>query len=253
MRPRIIPCLLLQEESLVKTVKFGNPVYVGDPINAVKIFNEKEVDELIILDITESRSHQKPVFNLISEIAEECFMPLCYGGGIGSLEDMERLFRIGIEKISINSGAVRKPDFITEAVRLFGGQSIVVSIDVKKDPLGKYEVFINGGRTGTGLHPIDFAKRMEEKGAGEILLNSIDRDGTMQGYDIELIKNVSEAVHIPVIACGGAGRLSDFQSVIREGGASAAAAGSFFVFFGKHKAVLMTYPEPQDLEEALCW
>jgi len=253
LRPRIIPCLLIQEESLVKTVKFKNPVYVGDPINAVKIFSEKEVDELILLDITHGGRHQRPALSLISEIAGECFMPLCYGGGIGSLADIERLFRIGIEKISINSNAVRNPDLVEEASRLFGSQSIVVSIDVKKDPFGKYEVFIDGGRTKTGFYPIDFAKKMEEKGAGEILLTSIDRDGIMQGYDIELIKTISQAVRIPVIACGGAGMLGDFQSAIREGGASAAAAGSFFVFFGKHKAVLITYPEPQDLEEALCW
>lgn len=251
LRTRVIPCLLLKNEGLVKTVKFKHPKYVGDPINAVKIFNEKEVDELIFLDITATVENRRPPVNLISQIASECFMPFCYGGGIKSVEEIAELFKLGVEKVSINSQAVANPSLIKRASELFGNQSIVVSIDVKKNLFGKYRVFTHGGRKSTKLDPIDFAVQMEEMGAGEIFLNSIDLDGTQQGYDLELIRKVSESVTIPVIACGGAGSLDDFAAAVKKGGASAVSAGSFFVFQGSHRAVLITYPPIKELERRL--
>ena len=250
LRKRVIPCLLLKGKGLVKTVKFKDPTYVGDPINAVKIFNDKEVDELLFLDITASVERRRPSFNVISEIASECFMPLGYGGGIRSLEDIKTLFASGAEKACINSCAVENPDFIKSASDAFGSQSIVVSIDVKKTLFGKNVVYSHSGRRNTGLDPIEYAKRVQGMGAGEIFLNSIDRDGTMQGYDIELVSKVSEGVGIPVIACGGAGKLKDIAEVLDKGGASAAAAGSLFVFHGRHRAVLINYPSKQELEGA---
>jgi imidazole glycerol-phosphate synthase subunit HisF len=250
LRTRVIPCLLLKNHGLVKTVKFKDPTYVGDPINAVRIFNEKEVDELLFLDITASVEGRRPPFNIISEIASECFMPLGYGGGIRSLEDIRTLFFSGVEKACINSCAVENPALIKSASDTFGSQSIVVSIDVRKNLLGKNVVYTYSGRRNTGLDPVEYAKRVEEMGAGEILLNSIDRDGTMQGYDVELVRKLSDAVTIPVVACGGAGKLKDICEVLDKGGASAAAAGSLFVFHGKHRAVLISYPSKQELEGA---
>jgi imidazole glycerol-phosphate synthase subunit HisF len=251
LRTRVIPCLLLRNKGLVKTVKFKQPKYIGDPINAIKIFNEKEVDELIFLDITATVENRKPPVKLISEIASECFMPFCYGGGIRSLDDVAELFRIGVEKVAINTCAVTNPQLITQAAERFGSQSIVVSIDVKKTLFGKYRVFTHGGSRNSKLDPVDFAIHMQGIGAGELFLNSIDRDGTRQGYDLELIRRVSEAVSIPVIACGGAGGLDDFVDAINIGGASAVSAGSLFVLQGSHRAVLITYPPQKDLERKL--
>lgn len=245
---RVIPCLLLRGQGLVKTVQFKDAKYVGDPINAVKIFNEKEVDELILLDILATVEQRKPPLKLISEVASECFMPLCYGGGICSLDDIKEIFNLGVEKVAVNTYAINNPYFIKEAAGKFGSQSIVLAMDVKRNLLGDYEVFTHGGRKSTKLDPVRLAIEIEEIGAGEIFLNSIDRDGTMQGYDIELIKKVTEAVSIPVIACGGAGKLSDFAVAIKEGGASAVAAGSLFVFHGEEHAVLISYPSVQELE-----
>ncbi|HKC64033.1 MAG TPA: AglZ/HisF2 family acetamidino modification protein, partial [Pyrinomonadaceae bacterium] len=245
---RVIPCLLLKNEGLVKTVKFKNPKYVGDPLNAVKIFNEKEVDELIFLDITATVENRRPPLKLISQIASECFMPFCYGGGIRSVEDIAELFKLGVEKVAINSQAVENPLLIRSAAEKFGSQSIVVSIDVKKNLFGKYRVFTHGGRKATKFDPAEFAARMQEMGAGELFLNSIDRDGTMQGYDLELTKKVTESVSLPVIACGGAGRIEDFADAIKKGGASAVSAGSMFVFQGQYRAVLITYPSIKELE-----
>jgi cyclase len=250
MRPRVIPCLLLRNKGLVKTIKFKDPVYLGDPINVVKIFNDKEVDELIFLDITATVEGRRPPFEYLAEIASECFMPLGYGGGVRSLEDVRKLFNLGLEKVSINSYAVENRSFIRETADLFGSQSIVVSIDVKKDLFGKEQIFTHSGRKATGLDPVRFAVEMAEMGAGELLLNSIDRDGTMKGYDIELIKRVSRAVDIPVVACGGAGSVRDLAAAVKEGGASAAAAGSMFVFQGRHRAVLISYPGAQELQKA---
>jgi imidazole glycerol-phosphate synthase subunit HisF len=248
IRPRAIPCLLLQNQGLVKTVRFKDPKYLGDPINIVKIFNDKQVDELIFLDITATVENKKPPFKLIERVATECFMPFGYGGGIRSLDDMRILFNIGVEKIAVNSYAVENPSFIHAAADLFGVQAMVVSMDVKKNWRGKYELYTHGGRQATGLDPVRFAIEMEKQGAGELLVNSIDRDGTMQGYELELIRQVSAAVGIPVIACGGARNVQDLAAAIKQGGASAVAAGSMFVFKGPHRAVLINFPTPQELQ-----
>lgn len=248
---RVIPCLLLKGKGLVKTVQFGDPRYVGDPINAIRIFNEKEVDELVLLDIQATANGASPQEKLIREIASECFMPLCYGGGIRSLDQAKRIFSLGVEKIAINTYAVEDPNFISSAAEWFGSQSVIVGIDAKRRTNGKYEVFTHGGKLATGLDVAEHARRMEEMGCGEIFLNSIDRDGTQQGYDIDLVKQVSNAVSVPVIACGGAGKLSHFADAVKLGDASAVAAGSLFVFHGKHRAVLISYPPVSELEVLL--
>jgi cyclase len=246
--PRVIPCLLLHKHALVKSIKFDNYTYVGDPINAIKIFNEKEVDELIFLDIDATKEKRKPDFNLIKQIAGECFMPLCYGGGINSVEDVQRLFEIGIEKVAINSYAAENQEFIAELSSCVGSQSIVVAIDLKRSLFGQYNVYSHAGKIKTNLDLIEYVKKIEAMGAGELLINSIDRDGTMIGFDLDLIKTVSCAVSIPVIAMGGLGKLDDFSSAI-QAGASAVAAGSLFVFYGKHRAVLINYPKIELLRE----
>lgn len=248
-RARIIPCLLLRNTGLVKTIGFKDPVYLGDPINIIKIFNDKQVDEVVLLDIT-ATERKSPPFDYLSQLTSECFMPLCYGGGVQSLEDMKRLYSLGIEKVALNTHAVRDPAFIRAASDLFGSQSVIVSIDVKKSRLGKYEIFTNGGRKPTGLDPVRFAVELERHGAGEIILNSINNDGEMHGYDLALIRKVAQAVNIPVVACGGAGKLEDLKDAIRSG-AAAAAAGSLFVFKGPHRAVLITYPTQQELRGLL--
>jgi cyclase len=246
---RIIPCLLLRNKGLVKTLKFRESTYLGDPINTIRIFNEKEVDELMFLDIDATKNSAEPPFELINKISSECFMPFAYGGGINSLSQIDRIIRCGAEKIVLNSAFHLQENLVYEACRKFGSSTIVVSMDVRKDFLRGYQVFIKGGTMRTGLNPVEYAKKAESDGAGEILLNSIDRDGTMEGYDLELVKKVSAAVRIPVVACGGAGQLEDFRNVINEGGASAAAAGSFFVFHGKRKAVLITYPGYSEIKK----
>jgi len=254
---RVIPCLLLQGDGLVKTIQFRDPKYVGDPINAVRIFNKKEVDELIFLDIDASRKRgifgpraTGPRVDLIAKISDECFMPLSYGGGIKTVEQVRDILGTGVEKVSINTQAVDDPSFIRKAADIFGSQSIVVAIDVRRNPSGKYEVYTNGGVKPRGIDPVSHARHIEKMGAGEILINSIDRDGTMEGYDLDLIKAVSAAVSIPVIACGGAGRIEDFAPAVKAG-ASAVAAGSFFVFHGKRRAVLINYPARAELGAVL--
>lgn len=249
LQARVIPCLLLKGSGLVKTTKFKNPKYIGDPINAVNIFNEKEADELIFLDITASIEKRRPNFKLVSEIASECFMPFAYGGGISQIEDVKELFKLGVEKIVINSALHHNPGLITECAKIYGSQSIIGSIDVKKNFFGKYEVYSNSGTINTKLDPVRFAKQIEELGIGEIFINSIDRDGTQSGYDGKLIKSITTTVNVPVIACGGAGNKADFKEAVSQFGASAVAAGSFFVFHGKHKAVLITYPPYNELVE----
>jgi cyclase len=234
---------LLKDFGLVKTTKFKNPTYVGDPINAVKIFNDKYADELIFLDIAATETGRGPDFDKIKEIASECFMPLSYGGGVRTLEHVRKILNIGCEKVIINTFALENPDFLVQASRIFGSQSIVAAMDVKKTLFGKHEVFSMRGRRNTGKTAVEYAKTVESLGAGEVFVNAIDRDGVMAGFDIELIKAVSFAVGIPVIACGGAGTLADLQRAVKEGGASAVAAGSMFVFHGPHRAVLINYPE----------
>ncbi len=249
LMPRVIPCLLLKNDGLVKTVRFSHPVYVGDPINAIKIFNEKEVDELIFLDITASSEKRRPRFDVLEKIASECFMPVCYGGGVRTIDDIRDILAVGIEKVSIGRHALEDPAFIKEAAGIFGSQSIVVCIDVKKNIFGRYTVVSCNGTMDSCKDVCDYVVEMAEAGAGELLINSVDRDGTMTGYDLALIKSVTSRVNIPVIACGGAGCLQDIADVIRQGGASCAAAGSLFVFHGKHKAVLIQYPEPKVFKE----
>ena len=248
LRPRVIPCLLLRNNGLVKTVRFKDPKYVGDPINAVKIFNDKEVDELIFLDITATREGRKPNFRLVSDLATECFMPFAYGGGIRDLAEIRELFQIGVEKVVINSAALNDPALIRKAVDLFGGQSIVVSVDVRKNLFGNYEVFSHGTGKTVKKDVFSYLQEMQAAGAGEIFLNSVDRDGTGKGYDVDLVKRVTASVTVPVIASGGAGSVEDIQKVIAQGGASGAAAGSLFVFHGVHRAVLITYLSVEELK-----
>jgi imidazole glycerol-phosphate synthase subunit HisF len=248
LKIRVIPSLLLENRGLVKTVAFRKPRYVGDPINAVKIFNEKEVDELVFLDISATAEGKGPNYDLIRDIATECFMPFGYGGNIRTIEQISRLFQLGVEKVIISSHACEEPGFIREAAHRFGSQSIIVSIDVKKTLLGKYSVYARGGRENTGKGPVEFARMMEQMGAGEIILTFIDRDGKMTGYDIPLIRMVSRQLSIPLIARGGAGKIEDFADACAAG-ASAVTAGSLFVFYGKHRAVLINYPEIPVLEK----
>jgi cyclase len=248
---RVMPCLLLKEGVLVKTIGFKDPSYIGDPINAIRIYNEKEVDELIFLDITATIEKRDPPYKTLAEIASECFMPVTYGGGVRDLETIRRILGLGIEKVAINSFAAENPNFVRAAAERFGSSTIVVSIDVRKKLFGRYEAVIHGGRKGTGLDPVTFAVEMEQMGAGEILLNSVERDGTQKGYDIDLIKSVTGVVGIPVIACGGAGNVEDFRLAVMEGGASACAAGSMVVYYGRNRAVLITFPERKKLEEVL--
>lgn len=239
---RLIPCLLLRGNGLVKTKKFKESVYIGDPVNAVRIFSEKEADELVILDIDATSEGREPNYELISEIAGECFMPVAYGGGIGTLAQARKLIRCGIEKVVINSASVNSTGFIREIADVFGSQAVVGSVDARKTLLGGHRVFVKSGTIDTKLKPEDHAASLVQAGAGEIFLNSIDCDGQMQGYDIELIKKVSARVNVPVVACGGAGTLDHMRRAMSQGGASAVSAGSMFVFYGKHRAVLINYP-----------
>lgn len=248
LRTRVIPVLLLKNAGLVKTQQFKNPKYVGDPINAVRIFNDKEVDELVFLDISATPNKRKPNFELIRDIATEAFMPFGYGGGITTINDIEKLFKIGVEKVILNTAAFENPKLITEATKIYGSQSIVASVDVKKTLFGAKKVITNCGKKKVGVNYIEYAEKLEQFGVGEIVINSIDNDGMAQGYDLQLIKQISDAVSIPVVALGGARSIEDFQSAIRQGRASAVAAGSMFVFNGPHRAVLISYPKYDDLE-----
>ncbi|MBV4501032.1 AglZ/HisF2 family acetamidino modification protein [Pseudomonas shirazensis] len=247
LRKRIIPCLLLKDRGLVKTVKFKDPKYVGDPINAIRIFNEKEVDELILLDIEASMLKQEPNYQLIAEVAGECFMPICYGGGIRTLAHADKLFGLGVEKISINAAALADISIITDIAKKYGSQSVVGSIDCRKGFFGGYSVYAASGASNTKRSPVEWAQTLESAGIGEILLTSIDQDGTQRGFDAGLIDSVVKGVHVPVIACGGAGAVSDLTDLFDQTGVSAAAAGSLFVFHGKHRAVLISYPKVSTL------
>lgn len=249
LKARVIPCLLLKGEGLVKTKKFSSPTYIGDPINAVKIYNEKEVDELMFLDINASKEKRGPNFDYLKDIASECFIPLCYGGGISSIEEIRRLLRIGIEKVSLNSVNFTNPKLLQEAAKLFGSSTIVGSIDVKSNLFRKTKVFNSSLKKVTKIDPVEFAKILEGNGAGELLINVVERDGMLAGYDYELIKKITDQVNIPVIACGGASGLEDIARVVKYSGASAAAAGSIFVYQGGNKGVLINYPSYQQLEK----
>lgn len=242
---RIIPCLLLVNEGLVKTVHFKEPKYVGDPINAVRIFNDKGVDELVFLDIGSSARTSGPNFKLLERIATEAFMPFGYGGGVSNLDHVRRLYALGIEKVIFNTAVDTDPSLINAAAAHAGSTGVVVSIDVRRNWMGRYSVWVDGARRDLKRDPVEFARYAEGLGAGEIMLNSVNRDGTMQGYDLELVHAVSSAVSIPVVAVGGAGKVEHFREAVRQG-ASAVAAGSFFIFHGKHRAVLITYPSRED-------
>lgn len=249
-RVRVIPVLLIQDGGLVKSVKFKNHKYVGDPINAVKIFNEKEIDEIVILDIDATRQQRGPDMSRIKEIAGEAFIPLAYGGGISNFDQVRELFYLGVEKVIFNFQAFHNPGLITSAAALVGSQSVVVSIDVKKNWLGKPKVMVKNGTENTQEEPVAYAKKMVAAGAGEIFLNVIDRDGTYEGYDLDLVAKISQSVPVPVIACGGAASIDDFGKAV-EHGASAVAAGSMFVFQRPHQAVLISYPRQADLRDQL--
>lgn len=251
LRPRVLPALLLQGGRLVKTVRFRKPRYVGDPINAVRIFNEKEVDELIVIDIDAGRAGVSIPLKLITRIAGECFMPMTYGGGIRTLDQIAEIMAAGVEKVSINRAAVADRGFVARAAKRFGSQSIVVSIDVRRRLFGQYEICVDGGRRRAGLEPVSLALELESEGAGEILLTSINQEGTMTGYDVDLVRRVASAVSIPVIACGGAGSIDDVIGVVCDAGASAAAVGSMAVYQGRNRGVLIGFPTRKQLAPLL--
>ena len=245
LRPRIIPCLLLQDNGLVKTVNFKNPKYVGDPINAVRIFNEKEVDELVIFDIDATVLKNEPNYGLIERIANQSRMPLCYGGGIKTVEQAKRIFGLGVEKIALSSSVVDNPNLITQIGDLVGAQSVIVVLDVKKKLFGSYEVFTHNGKKARGIDPFKFIKNVQKLGAGEIVINSIDKDGLMKGYDMGLIEKIRETTTLPVTVLGGAGSIDHLGEIIEKNGIIGASAGSLFVFKGPYKAVLINYPNSQ--------
>lgn len=247
---RLIPILLLKDQGLYKTVKFKKPTYVGDPRNAVKIFNEKQVDELCLLDITASRDSKEPDFEFIGELTNECFMPIAYGGGITTMDHVQKLFSLGVEKVVLNSILYSNPELVRQASQLFGNQSIVASVDVKRSLFKKLEVRSHGGTKKENVDLVDFLNHLVELGVGEIIINAIDKDGTMSGMDSDLISLIGKELNVPVVACGGVGSLEDIRQGIARG-ASAVGAGSFFVFHGKHRAVLITYPSRKEIRQIL--
>lgn len=242
LRPRVIPCLLVHNKGLVKTVQFKDPKYVGDPINAVRIFNEKESDELMVIDIDATRDNREPDYKMIEHLAAECRMPLCYGGGVKTAEQAQRIFSLGVEKIAISSAAIHTPELVSEMADRVGSQSVVVVVDVKKKLLGGYEMYTHNGKKSTGKNPFEFVAKMEALGAGEIVVNSIDQDGVMKGYDLALIEKIRQSISLPLTVLGGAGSLQDIGNLINKYGIVGAAAGSLFVFKGVYKAVLINYP-----------
>jgi cyclase len=250
LRTRVMPCLLLRRGALVKTIAFKQPSYVGDPVNAVHIFNEKEVDELILLDIGATPEGTPPPYDLIGRVATEAFMPLAYGGGLRSLDDVKRMLNLGVEKVVINTRAFELPEFVTEVAAEYGSQAVVVSVDARRHAKSGYEVYTRGGSLGTGSDPAQYAARMEQLGAGEIMVTSIEQDGTMKGYDLDLIRAVSAATRLPVIASGGAGSVADFGRAVREG-AAACAAGAMVVYYGRNRAVLINFPDRRELDAVL--
>lgn len=248
LRPRIIPCLLVRNKGLVKTVKFGPSKYVGDPINAVKIFNEKEADELIVLDIDATVNKMPPDFMMIQKLAAECRMPMCYGGGVTTVEQAKQIIGLGVEKVAISAAALVNPGLISGIAAEIGSQSVVVILDVKKSFFGKYEVYTHNGQKGTQRSPIEVAQEAEKLGAGEIVINSIDNDGQMKGYDLSLAAKVREAIKLPMSVLGGAGSLADIGRLISTCGVVGASAGSLFVFKGHYRAVLINYPDKTQKE-----
>lgn len=240
--PRLIPCLLLHGDALVKTRRFADPIHVGDPVNVLNIFSAFEADEIVLLDIRATQERRGPRFDLLAQLASECFVPLTYGGGLTSLDDARHVLATGFEKIVINTALDTAPNLVSEASKLFGRQAVVASIDSSMVGTGQYDVVVEGGTRSIGVAPAQYARRAEELGAGEILLTSVDRDGTMQGYDLDLIRSVTATVGVPVIACGGAGNSAHLADPIKLAGASAVAAGSIWVFQGTNRAVLINFP-----------
>lgn len=252
LRPRVIPCLLVHEGGLVKTVGFKAPKYVGDPINAVKIFNEKEADELVVLDIDATVNGTEPDYRMIANLAAECRMPLCYGGGVHSAEQAKKIIGLGVEKVALSSAAIENPGLIKQIADEIGRQSVVVVLDVKKRMLSKdYDVFIHNGKKNTKRSVIEVATQVAALGVGEIVINSIDNDGQMKGYDLALAKKMRDAVNIPITFLGGAGSLDDIAALIRTCGVVGASAGSLFVFKGVYKAVLISYPSVAQRDELI--
>ncbi len=252
LRPRIIPCLLVHKGGLYKTVGFGQPKYVGDPLNAVRIFNEKEVDELMVIDIDASRHGKEPDYKLIANLALECRMPLCYGGGVKTVEQFDRIIGLGVEKVSVSSAAVDNPELIGRAAARVGSQSVVAVVDVKKTGLfRKPEVVTLNATRRSGLEPAAWVAKLQQLGAGEIVLNNVDRDGEMKGYDVDLVDEVRKATTLPLTVLGGAGSIDDLHALVRRHGVIGAAAGSLFVFKGKYRAVLINYPGRAE-KDALC-
>lgn len=251
LQSRVIPCLQLLDESLVKTIKFNKHQYIGDPINTVRIFNELEVDELVFLDIAASKQGREPNLKILKQIADECFMPLAYGGGIQSVDQAKEIFELGFEKIILNSAIFHKPALISEIATIFGSQAVVIAIDVKKDIWGRYSVYSKSGTINEKKKPVCWAKEIEQLGAGEVLLTSIDREGTWTGFDLALVKSVAEAIQLPVIAHGGAGTINDIENAIKIGKASAVAIGSMVFFQGKDLGVLISFPDREQLESIL--
>lgn len=247
-RPRVIPVLLLHNLGLVKSVKFKNYRYIGDPINAVKIFNDKKADELVFLDINASKENRLISLDFVHKVGDEANMPFAVGGGIKSTDDIRQILSLGAEKVVINTAAFEKPDFIKEAADAFGSSTIVVCLDVQKNIFGKYQLVYKNAGEKTKEDSVEFAQKVEEYGAGEIIVQSVDRDGTYEGYDIELIKKISHAVTIPVVALGGARDFNDFQFAVNKANASAVAAGSLFVYHGPRRAVLISFPTKGELE-----
>lgn len=251
LQKRVIPALLLRDDSLVKTVKFDKAEYIGDPVNTVRIFNELEVDELIFLDITATNQNRKPNMHILREIADECFMPLGYGGGLNNFHVVQSVFEIGFEKVILNSVMHSQPEFVSQIADHYGNQAVVASIDVKKNIWGQYEVWSHSGKRNTKKNPINWAKELEQLGVGEILLTSIDRDGTWSGYDVQLTRKIAETVNIPVIANGGAGNLDHIKEVVNEGKASSVALGSMLLYQQKNMGVLVNFPNKSELTKAL--
>jgi cyclase len=250
LKHRVIPALLLQNGGLVKTLKFANPKYIGDPINAIRIFNDKEVDEIMVLDISASKEQRGPNYSLIEQFAGECFMPLCYGGGIHTVDQAQHLFKIGVEKVCLQTSALKNMNIITQIANIFGSQSVLISIDIKKNWHGKYQLYSSVNGKTLSQPWLSYLVAAVNAGAGEVVFNSVDRDGTMQGMDLELIREASAAISVPLIAVGGVGSLAHIKEAV-DAGASAVCAGAFFVFQGPHRAVLITYPQYNELEKLL--
>lgn len=251
LRPRIIPCLLVHNKGLIKSVKFKNYKYVGDPINAVKIFNEKVADELMLIDIDATSNNTEPDYKMIEKIASECRMPLCYGGGIKNENQVKKIFSLGVEKIAISSIAIKNPQIISEFSSMVGSQSVVVILDIKKNTFGKYQIYINNGNKLININLEEFISNLEYLGAGEIVLNSIDNDGTMNGYDYNLVTQIRKITTLPITILGGAGSIEDIGALIKKFGIIGAAAGSLFVFKGIYKAVLINYPTIIERDELI--